>query len=69
MQEFDPAAGAGPCFAQANPVCGLPGYASATAALFRGLLRLDGLPIGACVFCSPVDVHISASGVGLDWID
>lgn len=45
-QQFDPAAGAGPCFTQTNPVCSRPGYASATAALFRGLLRLDGLPIG-----------------------
>jgi hypothetical protein len=56
LQQFDPAAGAGPCFAQANPVCARPGYASATAALFRGLLRLDGLPIGA--FCVCVCVYV-----------
>lgn len=48
-QQYDPTAGEGRCFAQTNPVCARPGYASATAALFRGLLTLDGLPIGACV--------------------
>lgn len=49
QQQYDPTAGEGRCFAQTNPMCARPGYASATAALFRGLLTLDGLPIGACV--------------------